>query len=73
LIYASVIESNQLYVYIRGVKMKQQAEVKYIKDQGYRVVTHDDQTVTIYVFDSEGSEYPFHVQSEDQARQAMGY
>lgn len=50
-----------------------QPVVKYIKDQGYRVVTHDDQTVTIYVLDSEGSEYPFHVNNLEQARSAMGY
>lgn len=47
--------------------------IKYIKDQGYRVITHDDGSATIYVLVSDGSEYPYHVNSLDQARSAMGY
>ena len=49
--------------------------VKYIKAHGYRVVTHDDKTCTIYVLmgDNSGNEIPFHVKTLDQARSAMGY
>lgn len=54
-----------------------QSEIKYVKDHGYRVITHDDKSATIYVLvgnDHEGySEYPFHVRDLDQARQVMGY
>lgn len=49
------------------------SEVKYIKDHGYRVVKHDDQSVTIYVLVSDGSEFPFHVRDIKQAQSAMGY
>ena len=47
--------------------------IKYLNTQAYRVVIHDDQTVTIYVMINDGSEFPFHVQSLEQARSAMGY
>ena len=51
------------------------ATVKYIKSHGYRVMTHDDQTCTIYVLvgDNSGNEISFHVQDEEQARSALGY
>lgn len=49
--------------------------VKYIRSHGYRVITHDDGSATIYVLvgDNSGNEIPFKVQSLDQARSAMGY
>ena len=52
-----------------------QSTIKVIKSHGYRVVTHDDHTCTIYVLvgDNTGNEIPFHVQSLEQARSAMGY